>query len=65
MCRRIMCIQARRKAAGLSEADLAQAMGVTKKTVYEWEIELYLPKTRQLPELADALECSIDELFLR
>lgn len=64
MCKRIMCIQVRRKAAGLSEGDLAGKMGVTKSTVQEWEKETYLPKTRELPALADALECSIDELFV-
>ena len=64
MCKKIMTIQAMRMAAGLSEVDLATKMGVTRKTICEWESELYLPKTRQLPELADALECSIDELFV-
>ena len=64
MCKRIMCIQAMRMAAGLSESELAVKMGVTRKIVSEWESEVYLPKTRQLPELADALECSIDELFV-
>lgn len=65
MCKKIMTIQAMRKAVGLSEGDLAAKMGVTKSTVLEWEKETYLPKTRELPALADALECSIDELFLR
>ena len=65
MCKRIMDIQAMRKAVGLSEGELAGKMGVTKSTVLEWEKETYLPKTRELPALADALECSIDELFLR
>ena len=63
MCKRIMAIQAMRKVAGLSEGELAGKMGVTKSTVLEWEKETYLPKTRELPALADALECSIDELF--
>lgn len=64
MCKRIMAIQAMRKVAGLSEGELAGKMGVTKSTVLEWEKETYLPKTRELPALADALECSIDELFV-
>lgn len=64
MCKKIMTIQSMRMAAGLSEVDLATKMGVTRKTICEWESELYLPKTRQLPELADVLECSIDELFV-
>ena len=63
MCKKIMKLKELRVAAGLSEGDLAEKMGVPRKTVYEWETELYLPKTRQLPELADALECSIGELF--
>lgn len=64
MCKRVMTIQAMRKAAGLSEGELAGKMGVTKSTVLEWEKETYLPKTRELPALADALECGIDELFV-
>jgi len=63
MCKKTMTIQAMRKAAGLSEGDLALKMGVTKSTILEWEKETYLPKTRELPALADALYCSIDELF--
>lgn len=63
MCKKTMTIQAMRKAAGLSEGDLALKMGVTKSTILEWEKETYLPKTRELPALADALYCTIDELF--
>ena len=60
---RIMNIKAMRLAIGMSEGELALKMGVTKATIYEWEKETYLPKTRELPALADALYCSIDELF--
>ena len=64
MCKKVMTIQAMRKAADLSESDMAQKMGVTRKTICERDSKLYLPKTRQLPELADALERSIDEPFV-
>lgn len=60
---KIMNLKALRLAAGLSEGDLALKMGVTKSTILEWEKETYLPKTRELPALADALYCTIDELF--
>lgn len=60
---KLMNLKALRLAAGLSEGDLALKMGVTKSTILEWEKETYLPKTRELPALADALCCTIDELF--
>ena len=60
---KLMAIKALRMAIGMTEGELALKMGVTKSTILEWEKETYLPKTRELPALADALCCTIDELF--
>ena len=65
MCEKIMELEARRLEAGMSTEQVAAEMGVTRKTVCEWESELYLPKTRQLPQLAEVLGCGIGSLFAR
>ena len=59
----IMRVRALRKAAGMSQNQLAECMGVAQNCVSQWETETALPRTRQLPDLAKALNCSIDELF--
>ena len=56
-------IQARRKALGLSQAELAEAVGCTFQAVGMWERGETLPAADRLPEIARALRCSIDELY--
>lgn len=58
-----MCIAEARKALGLTQAELGARVGVSQSVVSEWEKESYLPKARDLPLLARALECGIDALF--
>ena len=60
----IMRVRALRKAAGMSQNQLAECMGVAQNCVSQWETETALPRTRQLPDLARALNCSIDEPFV-
>lgn len=60
---RTLKIQERREARGYTQAELGRKVGVTQSVISEWESENYLPKARQLPALAEALGCSIDELF--
>lgn len=60
----LMRIKVLRKAAGLSQRQLAEGMGVMQNTVSNWETERCLPYTRQLPRLAQLLNCKIDELFV-
>ncbi len=59
----IMRIRDLRKAAGISQVQLGAAVGVGQNVVSQWETEVALPRTRQLPALACVLGCSIDELF--
>ena len=54
-----------RQSAGLTQADLAQKMGVTQSLVAMWERGAVLPNAAKLPELADALSCTIDALYGR
>ena len=59
----IMRIKVLREAANLQQTEIASALNVTQGTVSGWEKELYLPKARQLPLLAQVLNCTIDDLF--
>lgn len=52
-----------RHAAGITQVQLGEAIGVAQNVVSQWETEVALPRVRQLPDLARALKCSIDELF--
>ena len=59
----IMRIGELRRAAGLSQAELGKEMGVARNGISQWETEVALPRTRQLPQLARIFGCSIDELY--
>lgn len=59
----VMNIKELREAAGLSQQQLAAAMGVLQSTVSNWETEIALPRARQLPALALALGCTINDLY--
>ena len=58
-------IVALRQRAGLSQAELAKKVGVTQGAVAHYEAHGRYPAADKLPAIADALECSIDELFGR
>lgn len=47
----------------MSQVQLAIACGVNQNVISNWETEVALPRTRQLPDLAKALNCTIDALF--
>ena len=56
-------IYSARKKAGLSQAELASAVGVTQASVAMWECGNKYPSSDKLPAIAVALGCSIDDLF--
>lgn len=56
-------IKALRNQAGLSQTELAMAVGVTQGTVSQWESGSSRPRTELLPKIAQALHCSIGDLF--
>lgn len=62
---KVMRIHELREAAGQTQAQLATQLGLSQCTISAWESEVYLPKARQLPALADALGCEINDLFVR
>lgn len=58
-------IAKRRKAAGLTQADLAGRLGVSFQAVSCWERDEYQPETERLPDIADALGVAVGALFER
>ena len=53
----------RREAAGMSQADLAAAVDVTRQMINAIERERYDPSLELAFELADHFECSIENIF--
>lgn len=52
-----------RQSRKMSAEALAQAVGTSRQAVYDWESGQYWPKASSLPRIAEALGCTIDELF--
>lgn len=52
-----------RKEHGLTQEQLAEALGVTTGAVYKWENGLAMPEIKMLVELADFFEISVDFLL--
>ena len=54
-----------RKKKGVSQAELAESLGVTYQAVSKWETAKSAPDISLLPALAEALDCNINELFAK
>ena len=52
-----------REAAGWTQAELAERIGVSRKTVNTVENGVFVPSTIVALKLAGALGCSVEELF--
>ena len=52
-----------RRAAGLSQEELGNAVGVSQMAVSFWENGKSYPSAAILPKIADVLGCTIDELY--
>lgn len=52
-----------RKRAGISQVDLAKALGVTQGAVSQWEMGITSPRPSMLLRLADVFGCTVDELL--
>ena len=56
-------LREKRLAAGLSQKNLADKLGIVQSAISAWESGEKMPRASQLPALAKALGCSIDELY--
>ena len=57
-------LKACRKAAGLTQHEAANAIGVCPVSYQEWEHGRYWPSSRWMPMIAVAFGVSLEELFL-
>lgn len=53
----------RRKAAGWTQGELAERISVSRKSVNTIENGIFIPSTVLALKLADALDCSVHDLF--
>ncbi len=60
-----MRIKSLRELENLTQVQLADSLGVLPTTISNWETGVAFPKTAILPQLAEALSCTIDELYER
>ncbi len=59
----MMNIKKLRTAKKMSQIEFGALCGVSQAVVSQWETEIALPRTRQLPYIANVLGCSINDLF--
>jgi transcriptional regulator with XRE-family HTH domain len=52
-----------RKAKGLTQEELGAKLGVTNQAVSKWESEVSMPDVMLLPEIATALNITLDDLY--
>lgn len=59
----ILSIRKQRKAERKSQAELAEALGVTQGAVSQWETGLTMPTLPMLAKIAEVLHCTTDALL--
>lgn len=57
-------LREQRKRAGLSQNELCRRIGADRRTYSNWEAARYWPSALWLPLIAEALGCTIEDLFL-
>ncbi len=60
-----MDIKVKRKEKKLSQSELAQMIGVNQTAVSQWERGATMPTLDKAARIANALGCTIDELYGR
>lgn len=58
-----MKIRLHRTAANMTQKELGDKLGVTPSAVTRWESGECFPRGEKLIKLAEALHCTIDELY--
>lgn len=62
---KIMRIKECREALGITQKELAKRLAIIQSIVANWESETALPRSRDLPALAKALNVEISDLFVK
>ena len=52
-----------RKRAGLRQCDVAEILGISQVSVWQWENGKALPRADKLPAVAKLYGCTIDDLI--
>lgn len=52
-----------RKKAGLTQMEVAKALGVSDAAVCQWEKGETMPSSKRLPEIAKLYKCTVDKLL--
>lgn len=52
-----------RKKAKLTQKEFSLRLGISQSTICSWENNLSVPRVGALPKIAEALGCSIADLF--
>lgn len=58
-----MRIEQLRVAQNMTQGELAEALNVDRSTVTKWETGVAMPTAAKIPQLAEALGCTINDLF--
>ncbi len=56
-------LEAMRRQAGLTQAELSKFAGVSRKSINAIENGMYVPSTLLALKIADTLGCSVEDLF--
>lgn len=56
-------LRALRISAGLKQKDVADRLGISQVSVWQWESGVSLPRADKLPAIAELYGCTIDELY--
>lgn len=60
-----LAIAERRRARGLTQAQLAEMINLEQEAVSRWERGIRAPTLYRLQQLSDALDCSVDQFLQR
>lgn len=57
------CVRVERTRHNLTQAELAERVGVSRQTIYALETQDYVPSTALALKLADVFDMSVEALF--
>ena len=58
-----MSLSDKRKAAGITQNELAETLCIDRSTIAKWETGKAYPRAALLPKIAQILDCTVDELL--